>query len=135
VIIDPTRRPALRYDPLADMRERWPDWRFECRALPDADEAEAILPDERLIEFDSQYFDDDWKLALAHGSRTWICIWTRCRSGSATSSAWMLTFWLRSGWTGRGTGEDFGPARHPGGFQNGAQLRQTRRHRLRHGTG
>ena len=64
--IDPTRRPVLSYDPLADMRDRWPDWRFECRTLPDADEAEAFLPDERLIELDSGYFDDDWELALAH---------------------------------------------------------------------
>jgi hypothetical protein len=48
------------------MRDRWPDWRFECRTLPEADEAEAFLPDERLIELDSGYFDDDWELALAH---------------------------------------------------------------------
>lgn len=54
-----------RYDPITDLLERWPGWRFECRPL-DEDTAAAFVLEGKLIELDSESFDCDWELALAH---------------------------------------------------------------------
>ena len=56
---------TTRYDPLVDLTERWPGWRFECRPL-EPGTAEAFVWEEKLIELDSEYFDNDWELVLAH---------------------------------------------------------------------
>jgi hypothetical protein len=56
---------TIRYDPITDLLERWPGWRFECRPL-EPGTAEAFVLEEKLIELDSEYFDNDWELVLAH---------------------------------------------------------------------
>ena len=55
---------TLRYDPWADLEERWPGWRLERKPLPDA--AEAYLWDEHIIELDADYFNEDPQIAVAH---------------------------------------------------------------------
>jgi hypothetical protein len=59
-----TQPKTLRYDPFADLAERWPSWRIQRKPLPDA--AEAFLWDEQIIELDSDYFNEDPRLAVAH---------------------------------------------------------------------
>jgi hypothetical protein len=53
-----------RYDPIADLQARWPDWSFECKSLHG--HGEVIYCGKKLIELDSEIFDRDWRLALTH---------------------------------------------------------------------
>jgi hypothetical protein len=53
-----------RYGPLADLAERWPGWRIERRDIPDA--VEKIRPGEKLIIIDTEHFNEDPQLHLAH---------------------------------------------------------------------
>jgi hypothetical protein len=53
-----------RYDPIADLRQRWPGWRFECKHLDDCGESFSLS--EKLIKLDVDIFNRDWRLALTH---------------------------------------------------------------------